>query len=574
VAGDRVQQQNRIDALAAEMALRKQDGLTLYRPRPEQVPFHRSKASERIIRGGNRSGKTTAAVAEIASALLRQPIVTWEGETLAMGWPTDRPLLMWFVGFDEKHIARMYKKLFKEGAYKILRDRMTNAWRAWRPWEADDLAREDACKRSQPLVPPRMVEQTVWAHAGEQVPSVTRMKNGTEIQWFSSGSEAAVGDAVDAIWIDEDVKYPEHVSEWQARLSDNRGRLVWSSWPRGKNPAMRAMVKRAEEQADWETPDVQCWTLTHSGNPYIPKAEREKRVRAWKAAGEGVYLARDLGLFADGLVQVFSNFDLERHTLPVRGEPDPIEKALRATKDMLPRDWTYYLALDPGHAHAAAVVAMVPPTPLGKAVIVRHAFYFERYDHYQIAEAIAERYGHVVFQAFLIDWHAGRTSTIGRGERPYDLYVEAFEKAGLKSVWTDSGFAHGSDNVAARNMIVRQWLDATTHGVPRLRLVRDDTYPMQREFDLYRKKVSRDDVKEAVVPKDDHTMDCIGYLMAYLKPLFDAGEAWQPAPKDVVMDPVRKALEALRKENQPPTSDSFYFGPGIARDPYPVAGAA
>jgi hypothetical protein len=574
VATDRVQFTNRAEALVVEFARRSRDGFALYRPRPEVESFHRSKAPTRVVRGGVRSGKTCAAAAEVASAILGRPIATWDGETIPMGWPTDRPLLLWFIGFNEKHIARMYKKLFKPGLFRIIQDRTTKEWRAWRPTEPDDMAREKETKDSPPLIPARLVEKVVWNHAGEQVPSLVIMKNGTEMHWFTSGGEAGVGDAIDGVWIDEDVKYPSHVAEWQSRLADKRGRMLWSSWPRGANRALRGMVKRAEEQADWENPDVALWTLTHSGNPYIPEQERRRQVRGWKSEGEGVYLARDLGLFADGLVQVFPQFDIDIHGIPGKGEPDPVEKALLASKDLLPRDWSYYLGLDPGHAHAAAVIVMVPPTRLGKSAVVRESMYFERYDHYQLADAIAAKYGHIPFQAFIIDWHAARMSTIGRGERPYDLYTEAFERAKLKSAWTDCGFAFGNDNIAGRNMVVREWLDATTNGKPRLRLVAEDTHPMQKEFDLYRKRVDSDqDVKEEIVKKNDHTMDALGYVMSYLKPLFDCNEAWQPPPKDAFKSKSLLDWEAW-VASQKPKGSSIHFGPGYAPESPIGVGAA
>ena len=54
----------------AELADRQNETLRLYKPMPIQKQFHESRAHIRIIRGGNRSGKTTASMCELAYALM------------------------------------------------------------------------------------------------------------------------------------------------------------------------------------------------------------------------------------------------------------------------------------------------------------------------------------------------------------------------------------------------------------------------------------------------------------------------------------------------------------------------
>lgn len=554
-----------MEALAAGLALRKREAFTLYRPRPEQVPFHRSRASERVIAGGNQSGKTVAACGEVSSALLRRPIVTWDGEALPMGYPTDRPLLCWFIGLDQRHLARMYKKLFTSRLQlKIIKDAITGKWRTWRPWEEEDKAREADTRNAGPLIDKRYVDYTSWEDLGKGIPAVTLLKNGTEIVWMPSGGEPGVGDAVDLIWIDEDVQRADSVQEWQARLSLNRGRLIWSSWPKQSNEALRLMYKRAEEQKGRPHPDIEYWILTYSGNPYIPEDSKQERLRAWAADGEATLLARDQGLFADGLQRVFPQFDIETHGLVTKGDPDPIERAVRDAPNMLPDNWTYYLALDPGFEHIAAVFAMVPPPNLGKCVVIRRAWYWSRVDHHAVAQDIKGEFPDVPWQAFIMDAHAGRTHTMGRGERVADVFSEAFEQAKLESDTTGYAFIPGSDDVSARNMIVRQWLSETMNGRPRFRLVADDTYAMQREFANYKCRVGRDDTDD-VVKKDNHTMDCNGYLMAYLNPLFAVEEAWVAPRQSPYVDPVLKLLKKMEGRNKRPgASSSFWLGPGAA----------
>ena len=560
---DTISSRNRLDALAKEMAQRKKEGLALYRPRDVQVPFHRSTAMERIVKGGVRSGKTTCTAAEVAAACLGQQIQTWDGEKLPLNYPKP-PLTVWAIAYDQRHMARMYRKLCEPGLYRIIKDKTTGEWRPWKPWEAGDADKKKQTKRSEPLLPDRAIEVIAWENKAEQVPGVITLKNGTRIFFFPSGGEAGVGEAVDIVWIDEDIQIASHVQEWQSRLADNEGRLIWSSWPKDTNDALRLMVKRAKEQEGLPNPDIECWTLKHSDNPYIPEESKRKLLAAWAAAGEAALIARDLGEFADGMQRVFPFFDIETHGLVTKGDPDPIERAVRDAPNMLPDGWTYYLALDPGFEHIAAVFAMVPPPNLGKCVVIRRAWYWSRVDHHMVAQDIKGEFPDVPWQAFIMDAHAGRTHTMGRGERVADVFSEAFEQAKLESDTTGYAFIPGSDNVSARNMIVREWLASTINGRPRFRLVQEDTYAMQREFANYKCRIGRDDTDD-VVKKDNHTMDCNGYLMAYLNPLFAVEEAWVAPRHAPYVDPVLKVLEKMEGRNKRPgASSSFWLGPGAA----------
>ena len=262
----------------AEVERRKQEALNLYRPMLTQMPFHLTTASEKVVRGGNRSGKTMSCAAEVASAVLGIPLIGPDGNPIPFRYPKGRPLLVWIIGFDEKHIGRIYNKLFSPGMFRLIKDEETGKLRSWRPWEEADAAREDEIEQAPALIPKRMIKEFAWENKAARAFSVCRLHNGTEIHAFSSGGEAATGDAVDIIWIDEDIKYPSHVGEWQARLSDNRGKLLWSSWPRNANSALKAMSARAEAQEDSEHPDVFEILLTFSGNPYIPMDEKRKRL--------------------------------------------------------------------------------------------------------------------------------------------------------------------------------------------------------------------------------------------------------------------------------------------------------
>ncbi len=554
--------------LLAEKIRRQNLALRQYRPRPEQMPFHLSAASERLIRGGNRSGKTVAAATEVAAAATGIPLTGLDGEPIPFRYPKNHPLLIWVVGYDEKHIARIYKKLFTPGLFKIIKDKDTGLWRAWQPWKPDDAAREDETKPSPPLIPggpnchpSGMIAEWGWDTRATRVFTVCRLKNGTEIHAFTSGGEAGVGEAVDIVWIDEDIKIQENVEEWQARLSDNRGCMIWSSWPKKGNEALRRMTLRAIEQQDRKNPDVAEWILSFSANPYIPSDEKRKRLEGWAAAGEAVVRARDLGEYVDDFQLVFPDFDNDLHGMPRKAGPDAVEEALAKNNWEIPDDWTRYLGVDPGHAHAAAIFVAVPPPSIGKFAVVYDEVYTERCNAEIQAELIAQKAGKHVFQAFIIDAHAGRQSTLGSGKRVVEFYREAFEQYKLKSQLTDSGFMGGSDNISARNMVVRAWMFPRADGTTMLRLVTDKTPYLRREFSLYKKKITRDDISDEVKSKDNHLCDSLAYVGAYLAPLFDYDAAYvpPPPPQQVVRRTLYERLMGADKNK----NDTFHLGAGV-----------
>jgi hypothetical protein len=545
--------------VVAELSRREQEGLRLFRPRPEQMPFFLSRASERLVRGGNRSGKTVAAAVEVASAAMGIPITGIDGEELPFHYP-KRPLIIWIIGYDQKHIARMHRKLFRPGLFKVIKDKETGELRAWRPWEPEDAGREDETLPSPPLIPPRMAPNSSfgWESKAERVFNVCHLMNKTEIFAFPSGGEVGVGDAVDVIWIDEAIQIPSHVEEWQARLSDVRGKLVWSSWPKISNDALINMHRRAEREMveNGDDADVFEICLKFSDNPYIPEEEKVKRLKGWADAGDAVVAARDQGEFVTDSFLVFPTFNADWHGLPRRGEPDKFEQILTANANKTPDGWTHYLTLDPGHTTCGVLVCAVPPPEVGDYVYAYGELYLKSAEADDVAAAIQRKWPNTRWEAFIVDWHAARQTPMGFGITVHEKYVEAFERVGLKCRQTGSEFLPGSDNIAARNMIVRQWLAKREDGTSKFRCNRQDTPHLQEEFVLYKKKATALDVQEDVVAKHDHLMGCLGYL-ASRNP-----EYVSPWGEDEPKDPVDRFLRNLRIGPGQPDDDSFYMGAG------------
>ena len=100
---------------------------------PEQERFFACHSGERIALGGNRGGKTTVTVVEIARAVT--------GQDPHDKYPKENGKCI-LVGKDLQHCSKVfYEKLFKPGAFKVIRDEETGEWRSFRPNDPADQAR-------------------------------------------------------------------------------------------------------------------------------------------------------------------------------------------------------------------------------------------------------------------------------------------------------------------------------------------------------------------------------------------------------------------------------------------------
>jgi len=506
----------RLRELLAEEKRRRGEGLRLYRPRPDQVPFHMSKAGERLIRGGVRGGKTMPALAEIASAATGQSIIGADGKPMPMQYPTDRPLVIWIIGWDEDHIARLYRKLFRPGQFRIIEDKATGQWRAWQPWKPEDVGRKAETKPSPPMIPERLAPEDsfAWKSKKEQVfTSWTNPITGTTIHAYSSGAAPAQGEAVDVICIDEDVKIPASLAEWQSRLADNHGRLIWTAWPHFGNEALRMMSKRAAKDRNSPNPDVEEWVFKFSANPYIDDDDKRRLLKAWSAAGQAVLQSRDRGEFAEDMSRVWWMFDPDIHGIPrLSSKPDALDSFVANNNWRIPNEWTRYMVLDPGTNNPALLLAAVPPPELGDYVVCEAEFWGPRATATMIAQAAKDMIGSRIVQAFIIDAHAARQTPMGFSHTIYDGYRMAFEAADVKSVSTGYDFLFGSDDIAARNQLVTQWLELRPDGTTKFRYCRDQMPNLTDQMAEYQQAITREDVTEKTVERKKDLCACLGYL--------------------------------------------------------------
>ncbi|MGA1707026.1 MAG: hypothetical protein ACO39X_08305, partial [Candidatus Nanopelagicaceae bacterium] len=246
---------------AAELVYRSRDGLDMFRALspdmgdgfPDQVGLFKDKASECLVSGGNRSGKSMCAATLFASIARDKPITAWNGEKIETRLPhqKDRLLQMWVIGLKIEHFSTIYRLLFRSGVYKRIKDKDTGKWRAFQPWIEDDADRRDECRGSFPLIPPHEIDPKSMAFHSKAKNEITHvlLPGKAEIWCFpSTAKEPRQGEPVDVVWIDEAIENPDHYTEWLMRLADERGRIFWSSYQNKKNEKLIEIRDRAEEQ--------------------------------------------------------------------------------------------------------------------------------------------------------------------------------------------------------------------------------------------------------------------------------------------------------------------------------------
>lgn len=471
--------------VAAEVARRKGDGVSMFRPLETQIPFFRSMASELALIGGNRSGKSACSFVKLAATARGLPVITSDGEEIPqrLPWQEGRPLLIWTIGHGWDHIGdTIWRILFKPGLYKIIRDEQTRQWRAFNPYT--DADREHQCRGSFPLIPMSEVDGGMegigWENRKERQFSMVPLKNGTVIRAFASTGEVKMGDPVDYIGIDETINSDRHYPEWQARLSDTKGRIVWSMLSDMNSMALLRLNKRADDQARElaqgvrEKADVEKFVLRFSANPFIDDEEKRKRVEGWD---EDERKMRDEGEFLIGNLKIYPTFSRDIHCAIYENpdQDDELAKVLRKRKGEPPADWTRELILDPGTAKPGVLFCAIPPrefwvgnTPY---FVVYDEIYKRRIDAKEIAKRVKAKTGIYTYQRFIIDGQAAQQKPMGFSGTVGQNYSKKFRAKGLVCQESQSAFTPGDPNFQNRSMIVEEWLGIMPCGRPQLRIV-------------------------------------------------------------------------------------------------------
>lgn len=534
---------NQLKEVQAELHERKIEALRLYRPMAHQAEFHQCRASERIVLGGNRGGKTLAVSVEAARAATGQdPFEKY----------TARDGNLIIIGRNWPHIGMVcYPMLFKAGAYKIIKDEATHQWRSYNP--TTDEARKGEAKPAPPLIPPRYVKDTSWVLKSAGYAQKVNLTNGWTVYFYSSEGEPPQGFQADLIWIDEDVANESWVPEMQARLADRKGRLVWSAMPHSKNDALLGLSERADREIEQgkENPDIVKFTFRFLDNAHIDQDEKRKNIERWSALGLDELKMRAEGEFTTESTLMYPSFNKAVHILS------------REELPVVPDDWTRYVAIDPGHAVMASIFGAVPPDD--SFLLIYDELYIRNCNALIWGEAFAEKCKHQNFRAFIMDMHGGTLRDLGSGRLPHELYTEELKKRKIRSEATSYGFIPGSDDIPARTALVRQLLHIRGDGTVRLKVHEGSCPNLLREMKRYRKKTTRVNGQVYVTDEpytrgDVHAVQSLEYLCAY-------EPRYHKPPKSTGPDPWWvKWMEERRQRQRQTESRGVNLGPIKAKN--------
>lgn len=487
---------HKINELAAELANRQCEALRIFEPLPHVADFHKCDAPERILRGSNRSGKTVHSALEFARAVTGQDPYNKYPKTDGRAF---------VVGASGQHISEvLYRKLFRAGAFKMIRD--GHVWRTYRPWDPEDKKRASEAKMAPPLIPPRMIQPNgiSWENKKEQIPNVCRLKNGWEIRFFSSQGIPPQGSDVDLVWFDEEIVHSLWYSEVAARgLVDRSGKFIWSATAQKGGPQLYEMCERAAEERNKGTknPRIVEFFAHINDNKHFTN---EQRQLFFEKLSEEERAIRIEGEFAFTSFKVYPEFDRNTHGI----DWFPV-----------PPNWTRYMVVDPGRQVCAVLFAAVPPPDYvdPDMVLLYDELYIRQSTARDFGEAVKRKADGQAFEAFLIDHQGGRVRDAGRGLTIEEQYSEQLKYHKVKSHATGYGFHWGSTDITAGIERVRSWLLIRQTGKPKLLYFHDKMPHFWHEMTRYhwRREPGGTRLKEEPEKRDDHLVDCARYLAAF-----------------------------------------------------------
>lgn len=477
----------------AELVQRRREALKLYEPSPIQQAGHQAMALIRLMLGGNRSGKTTWAASEVARAVTGQD--EWNK------WPkSDGNFIV--VGKDGSHIGKvMYPRLFHSRRnFLVIRDEVTNLFRAWRPWHQPDVDRKHLTRSAGPLIPPRFVKEVSWYSKKDSIPRVAKLVNGWELYFYSSEADPPGGFAADGAWFDEEIlRGSEWVEEIMARLVDRAGRMIWSATPQNATEELFNLhVQAQEEAATMPVPNVEEWVVHLDQNVYTPKEVRDKFKERMMRRGEESYQVRVEGKFAIEGFRVYPEYG-DGH---------------KCKRFIVPEDWTLWVIVDPGRQVCAVLFLAVP----GPKCEEKHRGHIYFCDELYIKSADARQFGRQlkrklagrVPRGYIIDKHEGRKHDTGSGRTIEEQYSRQIKRRRLQSIDTSYSFAAGPPDPEGNREAMREWLTPDDAGHVKLRVF-EDLINFDREMKAYHFKRKDGIPTDQVNKKNDHLCDCAGY---------------------------------------------------------------
>jgi hypothetical protein len=224
----------------------------------------------------------------------------------------------------------------------------------------------------------------------------------------------------------------------------------------------------------------------------------------------------------------------------------------------IPKDWTRYVSIDPGHAVMATIFAAVPPDE--KYILIYDELYIRHANAAIWGERFKEKVGEQHIYAMIMDMHGGTLRDLGSGRLPHELYSEELKKRSIRAEMTGYQFIPGSDDIAARTSLVRQMMHIRGDGSTKLKIWEGSCPDLKRELKRYRKKTTTVNgqvfVTDAPQTRGDvHAVQCMEYLCAF-------EPSYRPPPTSYGPDPWWVKYLAEKQKRQQGGQDScIILGP-------------
>ena len=180
-----------------------------------------------------------------------------------------------------------------------------------------------------------------------------------------------------------------------------------------------------------------------------------------------------------------------------------------------PSDWSHYMAIDPGRQICGVLFMAIPPPRIGDFAVIYDFLHIRHCDAEKFAAGVASKSLGIVYEAMLIDSHAGRFHDIGSGLNVEQQYSNALRR---HKVQARAGcvFQWGSDNLDAGILQVHEWLRLRGDGTPKLRVLFGKIKPLEKEFEHYHYDRDKNTGLPTNKPlkKHNNLLDCLRYLIA------------------------------------------------------------
>jgi len=485
------------------------------------------------------SGKSCAAAAEFSYAAL--DCHPYDKYPKGPGW-------CWCVGLKEKHLILMYDSMFREGAFKCIKDEVTKLPRAVR-WDranpsqlqAYDEAYREKWFNAPPLIPKRMIAHHSWADAGQGVPAITTLHTGKKIIWSSGLGVPEQGQPWTIVLFDEEVSNPLFYKEAHRGLTGGAGRKrrshgLWSATAQVGSPELTDLVDKAERDPGSDL--VRCIKFSLADMPYFSAADKE----LFKAG----YNEDDVAIRFEGIsMATWARIYPSYNPMGPHGV-EPFD---------IPLDWCIWAVTDPGRTRCATIFDAIDPDQAfhtvysGFEIRKGNGYIGDAHEWAKVMKAHETKMGRR-FQGIIFDQQRGKQTLDSKySQTVAEQYWDCLLQAGVVPVSSGNikgmgGFWPGLNNVEARERALVNMMairgDGPFSGTAKFRVFRGAIPMLDKQIAQARTDPKNPEKRFESKQQPDDYMDVAEYLAAF-NPQYSMPEA--PA-----VTPVSRAVDDLKKK--------------------------